>query len=147
VSNQAASCRWRTICSSRCSPSLSKGSEPGEARQAITPLRVKQYIDQRLADPALGPGEVAAAFGISTRYLHRLFEREHETVAQYIRDRRLERCRLLLLDPQLSAHTILMLAFGCGFGDLSGFNRAFRAKYGMTPRQLRVLSSRPTGVR
>jgi AraC-like DNA-binding protein len=42
---------------------------------------------------------VAAAFGISTRYLHRLFEREHETVAQYIRDRRLERCRLLLLDP------------------------------------------------
>jgi AraC-like DNA-binding protein len=99
VSNQAASCRWRTICSSRCLPSLSKGSEPGEGRQAITPLRVKQYIDQRLADPALGPGEVAAAFGISTRYLHRLFEREHETVAQYIRDRRLERCRLLLLDP------------------------------------------------
>jgi AraC-like DNA-binding protein len=147
VSQQAASCRWRTICSSRCSPSLSKGSEPGEARQAITPLRVKQYIDQRLADPALGPGEVAAAFGISTRYLHRLFEREHETVAQYIRDRRLERCRLLLLDPRLSGHTILMLAYGCGFGDLSGFNRAFRAKYGMTPRQLRVLSSRPTGVR
>jgi AraC-like DNA-binding protein len=121
---------------------LSKTSELSGALHATTALRIKHYIDQRLADPALGPGEVAAAFGISTRYLHRLFESEQETVAQYIKDRRLERCRLLLLDPRHSVRTISMLAHGCGFGDLSGFNRAFRAKYGMTPRQLRVLSSR-----
>jgi AraC-like DNA-binding protein len=117
---------------------LSKSCELGGAMQATMPLRVKHYIDQRLADPALGPDEVAAAFGISTRYLHRLFESEHETVAQYIRDRRLERCRLQLLDPRFSGHTISTLAYACGFGDLSGFNRAFRAKYGMTPRQLRL---------
>jgi AraC-like DNA-binding protein len=117
---------------------LPGSSDLNGALQATTPLRVKHYIDQRLADPALVPGEVAAAFGISTRYLHRLFESEHETVAQYIRDRRLERCRLQLLDPRLSGHTISTLAYGCGFGDLSGFNRAFRAKYGMTPRQLRT---------
>lgn len=117
---------------------LSKSSELGGAMHATVPLRVKHYIDQRLADPALGPDEVAAAFGISTRYLHRLFESEHETVAQYIRDRRLERCRLQLLDPRFSGHTISTLAYGCGFGDLSGFNRAFKSKYGMTPRQLRL---------
>ncbi|GAA1287930.1 helix-turn-helix domain-containing protein [Pseudonocardia aurantiaca] len=119
---------------------LPKNSERGGALQATMPMRVKHYIDQRLADPALAPGDVAAAFGISTRYLHRLFETEHETVAQYIRDRRLERCRLQLLDPRLSGHTISTLAHGCGFGDLSGFNRAFWAKYGMTPRQLRMPS-------
>jgi AraC-like DNA-binding protein len=121
---------------------LPGGGEVGDALQATTPLRVKQYIDRRLADPTLGPGEVAAAFGISTRYLHRLFESEHETVAQYIRGQRLERCRLLLLEPQLFGHTIAMLAHRCGFSDLSGFNRVFRAKYGMTPRQLRGLSAR-----
>jgi len=101
------------------------------------PLRIKDYINQRLADPTLTPAEVAAAFGISTRYLHRLFEAEHETVARYIRGRRLERCRLRLLDPRYSTLPISTLAFDAGFGDLSGFNRAFKAKYGVSPRQLR----------
>jgi AraC-like DNA-binding protein len=102
-------------------------------------LRIKHYIDERLADPTLGPGLVAAAFGISTRYLHRLFESEHDTVGQFIRDRRLELCRLHLLDPRFSRYPISTLAFDSGFGDLSGFNRAFKAKYGMSPRQLRTV--------
>jgi AraC-like DNA-binding protein len=48
-------------------------------------LRVKDYIHQRLGDPALGPAEIAAAGNISTRYLHKLFEAEHHTVALYIK--------------------------------------------------------------
>jgi AraC family transcriptional activator of tynA and feaB len=32
-------------------------------------LRIKDYIDQRLHDPALGPAEIAAAVNISPRYL------------------------------------------------------------------------------
>jgi AraC-like DNA-binding protein len=100
-------------------------------------LRIKHYIDQRLAETTLDPAQVAAAFGISTRYLHRLFESGHETVGQYIRGRRLELCRLRLLDPRFSHHPISTLAFDSGFGDLSGFNRAFKAKYGVSPRQLR----------
>jgi AraC-like DNA-binding protein len=101
-------------------------------------LRVKDYINQRLNDPTLDPGQVAAAFGISTRYLHKLFATEPQTVAHYIRDRRLERCRLRLLDPRFSRRPIAALAFDAGFNDLSGFNRAFKAKYGFSPRHLRV---------
>jgi AraC-like DNA-binding protein len=114
--------------------------------QRTLPLRIKNYIDQRLADSTLDPPQVAAAFGISTRYLHRLFESQHETVGQYIRDRRLELSRLRLLDPRFSHQSISSLAFDSGFGDLSGFNRAFKAKYGLSPRQLPRAARRVPGA-
>jgi AraC-like DNA-binding protein len=53
-------------------------------------LRIKDYIDQRLRDPKLGPAEIAAAVNISTRYLHKLFEGEHQTVSR-ARSRNVER--------------------------------------------------------
>ena len=50
-------------------------------------LRIKDYIDQRFRDPALGPAEIAAAVSISTRYLHKLFEADRQTVSLYIKGR------------------------------------------------------------
>jgi AraC-like DNA-binding protein len=100
-------------------------------------LRIKDYIDRRLADPTLGPAEIAAAVNISTRYLHRLFAAEDRSVGQYVRGLRLQRCRRDLLDPRLADRSVAAIAFGWGFGDLSGFNRAFKAAYGVTPRELR----------
>ncbi|MCW2899158.1 MAG: hypothetical protein JWO67_1423 [Streptosporangiaceae bacterium] len=41
------------------------------------------------------------------------------------------------LDPRLANQTVSTLAFEAGFGDLSEFNRAFKARYGLSPRQLR----------
>jgi AraC-like DNA-binding protein len=105
-------------------------------------VRVKDYIDRRLADPRLGPAEIAAAVSISPRYLHQLFAAEHRSVGQYVRGLRLERCRRDLLDPRLADRSIAAIAFGWGFGDLSGFNRAFRAAFGATPREVRA---RPSG--
>jgi AraC-like DNA-binding protein len=100
-------------------------------------LRIKDYIEGRLADPTLGPDEIAAAVSISTRYLHRLFAAEDRSVGQYVRGLRLQRCRRDLLDPRLADRSVAAIAFGWGFGDLSGFNRAFKAAYGVTPRELR----------
>lgn len=101
-------------------------------------FRIKDYIDRRLADPTLGPAEIAAAVNISTRYLHMLFAAEHRSVSQYIRGLRLERCRRDLLDPRLADQPVATIAFGWGFGDLSGFNRAFKGTFGATPRELRA---------
>jgi AraC-like DNA-binding protein len=126
---------------------MAESSQLAGSLQRTLPLRIKDYINQRLADPALTPAHVAAAFGISTRYLHKLFEGGPETVAHYIRDRRLERCRLRLLDPRFAHQTVSELAFQAGFGDLSGFNRAFKAKYGLSPRQLRSAVGSVAGSR
>jgi AraC-like DNA-binding protein len=62
----------------------------------LSPSIWKRWVP-RSCPPALTPAQAAAAFGISTRYLHKLFETQHETVAYCIRDRRLDRCRLRLL--------------------------------------------------
>ena len=123
---------------------LSDYAGPSEAvrgcRQRTLMLRIKDYIGQRLCDPGLGPPEIAAAANISVRYLHKLFETEHHSVSQYIKGLRLERSRRELLDPRNVSRPIAAIAFGCGFGDLSGFNRAFKDAYGTSPRQLRTAS-------
>lgn len=102
-------------------------------------FRIKEYIDRRLSDPALGPVEIASAVNISTRYLHKLFEAEHRSVSQHVRGLRLERCRRDLLDPRLADRSISTIAFRWGFGDLSGFNRAFKDTFGATPREVREI--------
>ncbi len=106
-------------------------------------LRIKDYIDQRFRDPALGPAEIATAVNISTRYLHKLFEAEHDTVSLYIKGLRLDRARRDLLDPRLAAHPVSTIAYACGFGDLSGFNRAFKRAFAVSPTELRNASQRP----
>jgi len=104
-------------------------------------LRIKDCIHQRLPDPALGPAEIAAAVNISTRYLHKLFEAEHHTVALYIKGVRLDRARRDLLDPRLADRPISTIAYNCGFSDLSGFNRAFKQAYTVSPNELRNASA------
>jgi AraC-like DNA-binding protein len=116
----------------------------GSAQRSLI-SRIKDYIDQRVSDPALGPREIASAVNISTRYLHKLFEDERNTVSLYVRELRLERSRRDLLDPRLADRSISAIAFGCGFGDLSGFNRAFKGSYGISPSEMR-LAARPGGV-
>jgi AraC-like DNA-binding protein len=104
-------------------------------------LRIKDYIHRRLSDPALGPAEIAAAANISTRYLHKLFEAEHHTVSLYVKGLRLDRARRDLLDPRLAGRPISAIAYACGFGDLSGFNRAFKEAYAVSPKELRNAST------
>lgn len=113
------------------------GPEHSDAARRATVLRVKDYIARRLRDPALGPEEIASAAGISTRYLHKLFETEHLTVSLYIRALRLECARDELLDPRHAMRSISAIAHNCGFGDVSGFNRCFKAAFGRSPGELR----------
>jgi AraC-like DNA-binding protein len=65
------------------------------------------------------------------------------------------RCRLREAATRLSADPskVLDIALDCGFGDISNFNHAFRAEFGVAPRAfragagLRRLSSRPPAAR
>ncbi|GAA3044736.1 helix-turn-helix domain-containing protein [Actinokineospora globicatena] len=94
---------------------------------------IREFIDARLSDPDLTPAEVAAANHVSTRQLYRLFESEGTTVAKWIRDRRLERCRADLL-----AHDrVSTISARWGLPDSSYFSRAFRERYGCAPRDYR----------
>jgi AraC-like DNA-binding protein len=98
---------------------------------------IDAFIDDRLPDPGLSPVMVAAATHVSVRALHRMFESRHTTVARWIRQRRLERCRRDLLDAALSARPVSAIGARWGLVNPSHFNRVFRAEYGMPPAAYR----------
>ncbi|WP_165949378.1 helix-turn-helix domain-containing protein [Kribbella turkmenica] len=100
-------------------------------------MAIKSDIDRRLTDPALSPITVAARHGISTRYLHKLFEDETTTYSRYVLDRRLAIAHRTLRDPRNAGQTISSIAHDVGFGDLAYFNRAFRRRFHITPSELR----------
>lgn len=108
--------------------------------QASTLRRIQEYIEQRLDDEDLSPDLVARTHSVSVRYLNKLFEREGISVAKWIRMRRLERCRQDLENPDYAGRSISEIAYNHGFRNISSFNRAFRARFGLSPRALRNVS-------
>jgi AraC-like DNA-binding protein len=114
---------------------------PPETRQRALLLRIRAFIEQRLGDPELSPRTVAAAHYISIRYLYKLFETQEATVAGWIRQRRLERCRRDLLDPTLRDWPVSVIAARWGLTDPAHFSRTFRAAYGLPPAEYRAIAT------
>ncbi|WP_228713781.1 AraC-like ligand-binding domain-containing protein [Prauserella endophytica] len=117
-------------------------SERFEARpevpHAALVARAKAFVDEHLGDPALCPDAVAAALHVSTRYLQKLFAEEGEGVASWIRTRRLEQCRRDLALPGTLAKPVSAVGAAWGLPDAAHFSRAFKAAYGLSPREFRA---------
>ncbi|MGI5158044.1 helix-turn-helix domain-containing protein [Microbispora sp. CA-102843] len=120
---------------------------PESGRQTLY-LQIQRFIQQRLGDPDLTPARIAEAHHISIRTLHRLFETSGCTVAEWIRTRRLDRCRHDLTDPALADWPIRAIAGRWGFAVQPHFSRAFRSAYGMSPSEYRraFLTGSPADV-
>ncbi|MGC5013917.1 helix-turn-helix domain-containing protein [Streptosporangium sp. DT93] len=99
--------------------------------------RIHVFVERHLDDPRLSPAMIARAHNISDRSLYRLFQDESVTVSQLIHRRRLERCRDDLADPGNRDRPIHAIAARWGFGAAAHFTRAFRAAYGLSPREYR----------
>ncbi|MBA2806971.1 AraC family transcriptional regulator [Streptomyces sp. KM273126] len=115
----------------------SMDSVPAESRRRTLALRIQAFIRDHLHDPDLTPAGIAAAHHISTSYLHRLFQDRETTVSGWIRHLRLERAREQLADPARSDVPVHLVAARAGFEHHPVFTRAFRAAYGMSPREYR----------
>ncbi|GAA4232099.1 AraC-like DNA-binding protein [Streptosporangium album] len=111
-------------------------ASPNDPRRLLL-MRVQEFIERNLGDVDLSPSLIASCHHVSTRHLQRLFEEQGLSVACWIRQRRLERCRRDLADPaqyDLPVHTV---AARWGFSSESHFNRVFRTAYGMPPATYR----------
>ncbi|WP_432923442.1 helix-turn-helix domain-containing protein [Microbispora sp. CA-135349] len=108
-----------------------------EARHHALLSLVHDFIRQRLGDPDLTPETIAAAHQISVRHLYKIFQDQGVTVAAWIRRCRLERCHRDLADPRQRSRSVQSIAARWGFTDAATFSRAFRAAYGMSPREHR----------
>ncbi|MCO5971892.1 helix-turn-helix domain-containing protein [Actinoallomurus soli] len=110
---------------------------PPQTRQQALLQQVKAFALGNLHDPRLSPTMIAAAHHISVRYLHHLFHEDGQSVGEFIRWQRLERCRTDLADPRLINRTVTDVGARWGFRDAAVFNRAFKAAYGIPPGQHR----------
>lgn len=102
--------------------------------RALILERAKEFIERHLGDEDLSPSRVAAAVGISTRYLRELFAQERQSPMAWIADRRLRSCRTALETQSWTSGSITEIAFNYGFSNLSSFNRMFKSAFGRSPR-------------
>jgi AraC-like DNA-binding protein len=100
--------------------------------------RSKEFIEAHLSDIDLTPDRIAAAQHMSARNLHRLFESEGLTIGGWIRYRRLEHCRVDLVDGALKDVAVSHIAARWGLWEAAHFSRLFKATYGLSPRSYRV---------
>lgn len=124
---------FATLIAERAHP----GTDAGARNHLL--LRVRDHVNRNLGDPDLSPESIARTHRISVRYLHRLFEGEGTTVGRFIRERRLEECGRELARRGRVAPTVSAVAQRWGFVNPAHFSRAFRAAYGVSPREWRNL--------
>jgi AraC-like DNA-binding protein len=98
--------------------------------------RIESFVRRHIDDPDLGPDEVAAGCGISVRYLHELLRDTNTTLGQWIRDTRLQAAMEDLKNPA-DRRAIGEIAYARGFTDQAQFSRAFRSRFGLTPKEAR----------
>ena len=97
--------------------------------------RICDTINERFADPDLGPCEVAAEAGVSLRYLQKLFTARNSSFTHFIHSVRLDSaarqlCRRALLN---TGQPISEIAYASGFGNYTHFARQFRRRFGHPP--------------
>ncbi len=100
-------------------------------------LTVKNFIDQHLGFPSLGPDMICKHLGISRTSLFRAC-RSLGGVATFIRERRLHHARRLLSRPG-GRDTVKTIAYRLGFSGPSSFARSFRQQFGFAPSECQEL--------
>lgn len=110
---------------------------PTESSTATIRENCLRYIEAHLQDPELSPDQIATAAFISTRYLHQLFSGTGTTVSRYVRQRRLERVREDLTDPQSAGIPVEQILQRWGVNSVSHFGQVFKKIEGCTPAEYR----------
>ncbi len=98
---------------------------------------VKSYIAANLHRHDLNVNGVAEQNRLGPRQIQRLFESEGTTFSEHVLMKRLDRVHEALLNARLRHRSISDIAYECGFGDISHFNRVFRRRFGATPSDVR----------
>lgn len=97
--------------------------------------RCREYIKKHCTED-LTIAELADIFGYSFFHFCRVFKScNGMAVGEYLRDTRLSQAAVEIVNGS----SVTDAAMGAGFATLSGFNRAFRRRFGMSPTQYRKL--------
>ena len=115
------------------SSSFANASRNQESRRVT---KIKQYINDHYAEQ-IRLDTLASIVGMSPSAFSRFFKlRTGKPLSDYVLDIRLGYAARMLVD---SSHNISEICYECGFNNLSNFNRIFKAKRGITPREFRAM--------
>jgi AraC-like DNA-binding protein len=101
-------------------------------------VAAQMFIRRHLASCDLNPELIARQLHCSRAHLYRVFAAQGETVADYVRELRLQRARDLLVGDRANKEQIGDVAYRCGFEDPVHFTRLFRQRFGVTPSKLKA---------
>ena len=111
----------------------------GNARRGgVRAVRLKavlMILEKRFAEPDFSAQKLAAAAGLSERYVNELLYEAGASFTLRLLELRLRKAADLL--AHAGERRISDIAFACGFNDLSYFNRCFRRRFGLTPTAAR----------
>ena len=99
--------------------------------------RLTRTIVEQSSDPAIDPAGIAAAHGISRRYLHLVLAQGGTSFGAVLIESRLNRAKALLEDRRFARISIADIAWRSGFSNPSHFARRFRQRFGIAPGVLR----------
>lgn len=119
-------------------PALSRSAGQGVLRKAL------DHVALQCHDPAFHAGDLARHLGVSPRLLQRAFESLGVSPSRHILDARLAAAHASLKAAAAAAAAkcgapavaVSVVAYDCGFNDLSFFYREFRKRFGVPPGQL-----------
>ncbi|WEK51659.1 MAG: helix-turn-helix domain-containing protein [Candidatus Kaistia colombiensis] len=98
--------------------------------------RTLDFIAGNLHLPELSPDDIARRLNVSRSHLYRAFA-EDGGVATVLRHKRLDLALLQLTSPTAHSGSIADVAHRLGFSSANQFLRAFRARFGVTPREVK----------
>lgn len=94
-------------------------------------VHVVKLMQEHIEDP-LSADDLAAMISVTRRQLERLFSTHlHDTPSRFYVGVRLDRARELLQQTDMG---ILAVGVACGFSSSSHFSRAYRARFGRSPK-------------
>ena len=115
------------------SSSFSHAERNPESRRV---KKVKQYINDHYTE-TLKLEDLARLVGMTPTSFSRFFRlRTGKTLSDYVLDIRLGFAARMLVD---STKNISEICFECGFNNLSNFNRIFKSRRGVTPKEFRSM--------
>jgi AraC-like DNA-binding protein len=124
----------------------------GDAAEAALAARVVAAMGERRLwkREGLGIGDLAAELHTQEYLLRRAINRHlgYRNFNDFLHEYRLGEAARRLADPAEAHLPILTIALDCGYGSIGPFNRAFKARFEVTPTHYRQVSfAQPAAAR
>lgn len=111
------------------------GPEAALAQRVVDAMKTRELWKRE----RLGIGDLASELGAQEYRVRRAINRHlgYRNFNELLHEHRLEAAAARLADPREDRLPVLSIALDCGYGSIGPFNRAFKARYGVTPSQYR----------